>query len=260
MPIYDKIGLGYNDTRKADPVIADRIMSLLQPTTQGTYIDVGCGTGNYTDYIRKQGYDFCGVDPSDTMLATAQAKYPDCQFTKAFAENLPFEDNSFYGATALFTLHHWSDKQQGINELYRILKPRGRVVFLSFTAAQMDGYWLAHYFPKMIKRSGELIPTEHAMCGMLAKAGFATTATEKYFVHEGLQDHFLYSNKHKPENYLDPGIRKGISSFAAFADDDEVVQGLQQLEQDIASGRINKIIDSYANDMGDYLFYVAAKG
>jgi SAM-dependent methyltransferase len=259
MPIYDKIGLGYNDTRIADPVIAEKILSLLQPTTQGTYIDIGCGTGNYTNYLRKQGYDFCGIDPSDTMLETARAKYPDCNFIKGYAERLPYEDSQFDGVIALFTLHHWSNKQQGISEIYRILKPGSSVLFLSFTAEQMDGYWLAHYFPQMIKDSGKMIPTEDAMRAMFTIAGFNTISTEEYFVHDSLQDHFLYANKHHPERYLDPDIRKGISSFSAIANEDEIAQGLHLLEQDIATGRINEVMGMYANNLGDYLFYVAGK-
>lgn len=259
MPIYNKIGVGYNDTRKADPVLAARILSLLDAQSDGKYVDIGCGTGNYTDFFRRQGFDFFGIDPSETMLEAARQRYPDYNFINGFAERLPVPDSSCTGAIALFTLHHWTDKQQGIAELYRILKLGGRVVFLSFTAAQMDGYWLSHYFPRMIKRSGEMIPTEGAMREMLARVGFGVVTTEKYFVHEGLQDHFLYSNKHHPERYLEPSIRNGISSFSAVANKQEVEQGLQQLEKDIATGAINEIMARYANDMGDYLFYVAEK-
>lgn len=259
MPIYNKIGVGYNDTRKADPVLAARILSLLDAQSDGRYVDIGCGTGNYTDFFRRQGFDFFGIDPSDTMLEAARQRYPECIFINGFAEQLPLPDSSGDGVIALFTLHHWTDKQQGIAELYRILKPGGRVVFLSFTAAQMDGYWLSHYFPQMIKRSGEMIPTEGSMREMLTGVGFGVVATEKYFVHEGLQDHFLYSNKHQPERYLEPAIRNGISSFSAVANKHEVEQGLQQLEKDIATGEINEIMARFANDMGDYLFYVAEK-
>lgn len=37
---------------------------------------------------------------------------------------------------------------------------------------------------------------------------------------------------------------------------DELINGLKQLENDIRSGEINKIIQQYENGLGDYLFVV----
>jgi len=258
-PIYNTIGLGYNTTRRADPYITGRMLANLEPAPNGIYLDLGCGTGNYLQTFTKTGHQFYGADPSDTMLNTAKERCPNAIIVKATAENLPFEDNSFNGATAMFTMHHWNDQQQGLNELYRVLKPGSRAVFLSFTAEQMDGYWLAYYFPKMIKRSGEIVPTQQEMVSMCTTAGFSLVNTEKYFIHEGLQDHFLYSNKYNPAAYLDASIRQGISSFTAFSTPEEVTAGLAMLEQDINTGSINDIMYKYHNDLGDYLFYIATK-
>ncbi|MBS1779293.1 MAG: methyltransferase domain-containing protein [Bacteroidetes bacterium] len=258
-PIYNTIGLGYNTTRSADPYITGRMLANLEPDPNGIYLDLGCGTGNYMQAFTKAGYRFYGADPSDIMLNTAKEKCPNAVIVKATAEKLPFEDNSFNGATAMFTMHHWNDQQRGLNELYRVLKPGSRAVFLSFTAEQMDGYWLAHYFPKMIKRSGEIIPTQQEMVSMCTTAGFSLVNTEKYFVHEGLEDHFLYSNKYNPTAYLDASLRQGISSFTAFSTPEEVSAGLAMLEHDIDTGSINDIMRKYQNDLGDYLFYIATK-
>lgn len=258
-PIYNTIGLGYNTTRRADPYITGRMLANLEPAPNGIYLDLGCGTGNYLEAFNKAGYQFYGADPSDIMLHTAKEKCPNAVIVKATAEKLPFEDNSFNGATVMFTMHHWNDQQQGLNELYRVLKPGSRAIFLSFTAEQMDGYWLAHYFPKMIKRSGEIVPTQQEMVSMCTTAGFSLVNTEKYFVLEGLEDHFLYSNKYNPLAYLDPAIRQGISSFAAFCTPGELETGLKYMEHDIATGAVDNVINRYENDLGDYLFYIAEK-
>ncbi len=259
-PVYDNIGIGYNTTRRADPHIASRLVALLQPQPDGRYLDIGCGTGNYMNALRKAGFQVIGVDPSDVMLEKARHSQPDAVFIKADAAHIPLESGYFDGAIAVLTLHHWGEKQAGLNELGRVIKPGGRAVFLSFTAVQMAGYWLAHYFPDMIKRSGELIPDQQTMSDMLREAGFTSVETEKYFVHQGLQDHFLHSNKYKPVQYLNPEVRSGISSFSAVSNKMEVEEGLKQLETDIRSGKINAIIRRYENDKGDYLFYAAQKG
>lgn len=258
-PLYNQIGINYNNTRKADPYIVGRIEEHLQADKQGKYLDIGCGTGNYLQFLSHKGYEFYGLDPSETMLAVARQQCPTSLIQQGFAEQIPFDADFFSGAMALFTFHHWENQQQGLNELFRVLKLGSRLVFLSFTAEQMQGYWLNHYFPKMIEKSALLIPTQESMIQMLQSAGFGDVKTEKYFVQADLQDHFLYSNKYKPEQYLNPDIRKGISSFSAFANIEEVEKGLQALAKDIESGKILEIISQFENDKGDYLFYIAEK-
>lgn len=131
-PVYNTIGKNYNATRRADPWIADKMISLLQPKKEGLYLDVGCGTGNYLQLFLEKGYHFYGVEPSDVMLAKAKVQ---CNtiIEQAFVEQLPFEDCFFNGATAMFIFHHWKDKQKGLREIYRILKPGSRYVIGLYT-------------------------------------------------------------------------------------------------------------------------------
>jgi ubiquinone/menaquinone biosynthesis C-methylase UbiE len=259
-PIYDTIGFGYNNTRSADPFIANQIVAQLQPTNNGIYLDIGCGTANYTHYIAQLGFTFYGIDPSDIMLDIAKTKNIGGTYTKATAEQIPFDDNFFDGAIAMLTLHHWNDKQQGLNELYRVLKPNSKIVFFSFTGEQMEGYWLTYYFPEMTKRSSELIPDENTMSLMLEESGFIDINSKKYFVQEDLKDHFLYAFKYKPEMYLNAEIRKGSSGFTSCCTPEEIEHGLKLLEIDITSGNIKNIMKKYENDKGDYIFYNAVKG
>ena len=257
-PVYNIIGNNYNVTRKADPWIANKIISLLQPAKDGLFLDVGCGTGNYLNVFLKNGYRFYGVEPSDVMREKA-ISLCNTIIEKSFVELLPFDDKVFDGATAMFTFHHWKDKQKGLQELFRVLKPKSRLVFLSFTPEQLFNYWHMHYFPEMMRRSAAIVPEREEMITMLSQAGFSDVFTENYFVHDELTDHFFYSNKRKPEKYLDPEVRNGISSFTAFSDPDELKSGLLKLEKDIASGEIVHIMKKYENNIGDYIFYVAQK-
>ncbi|MNY51716.1 hypothetical protein D3C86_1873320 [compost metagenome] len=59
--------------------------------------------------------------------------------------------------------------------------------------------------------------------------------------------------------YLDPEIRKGISSFSDIAEADEITAGLELLERDIRSHMINITRDKFDDRMGDYLFIVLSK-
>ncbi len=258
-PIYNTIGIGYNTTRRADPYIVECMLTNLSAVTNGHYLDIGCGTGNYTNAYTQQGLLFTGAEPSDRMISEAGNKYPDINFIQAKAEHLPFDNESFDGATGTFTLHHWDSMENGLKEIYRVLKPGSRAVFLSFTPTQIYGYWLCHYFPETMRNSAAVVPEISDMTDIFLKAGFTSVTTERYFVHDELQDHFLYSNKNRPEQYLRPEIRNGASSFTVYANQEEVAEGLIQLEKDIASGEIRDIIKRYENDFGDYLFYTAVK-
>ena len=91
-------------------------------------------------------------------------------------------------------------------------------------------------------------------------AGFATVTTEPYAVREDLQDHFLYSHKHRPAEYLRPEVRAGASGFRLLTTPEELTRGLAQLEADLASGRIDQVVTDtlrQTRDLGDYLFVVA---
>ena len=70
----------------------------------------------------------------------------------------------------------------------------------------------------------------------------------------GKQDKFLYAGKHDPSFYLNPLIRSGISSFSALSNSSELENGLKSLENDVNSGAIGGVIESYNNDLGDYMF------
>ena len=123
----------------------------------------------------------------------------------------------------------------------------------------MNGYWLNEYFPQMMSVSTSQMPGREKVEAAANVAGIELIKTENYAVHPELQDQFLQCGKQNPELYFDEQIRKGISSFSALANKTEVAQGLKALRKDIDNGNIHNIIDSYANDLGDYLYIIGRK-
>ena len=256
---YDAIGENYNLTRQADPYLTERMYYWMCPETDHIYLDIGCGTGNYTIALAQRGVQFIGVDPSERMLNEARQKSPNIAWKLGKAEALPIEAESIDGVLASLTLHHWQSLVNGFKELYRVLKPQNKVVIFTSTPAQMRGYWLNHFFPKMLADSIVQMPAYDLVAEGLQKAQLEIVTTEKYFIKPDLQDLFLYSGKHNAELYLNPQVRAGISSFAALANAAEVKQGLKALQESIQSGSIEQIMQDYQNDLGDYLFIIAKK-
>ena len=252
--VYDKIGSGYNNTRQADPYLVGRLYCLLSPKTDGLYLDIGCGTGNYTIALAEKGINFCGVEPSEKMLEEARLRNYGIKWLKGTAENIPADDDSFDGAIATLTIHHWTDLHKAFAEIYRVLKQNARLVIFTATPEQMQKYWLKYYFPRMLADSILQMPVFKRIEEAAMAAGFGITGTETYFIKDDLKDHFLYVGKNRPELYMDEAVRAGISSFSALANAAEVKQGLEDLATDIGLDRFEAVKSAYENDLGDYLF------
>ena len=258
MALYDRIGVGYDDTRQADPYLRSRLIHHLRPSHNGRYLDIGSGTGNYTLAMHQADIEIYGLEVSPIMLEAAKRKTPAIAWVNARAEAIPFAPATFDGATCTFVHHHFSDPVAAFKEIHRVLKDDARLVILNATAEQTKRYWLVEYFPRAIEKA--VAPyARFETIEMLTGTGFQIVSEEKYDVAPDLKDLFLYCGKNRPERYLDPRIRSGISTFADAPDADEIDRGLARLADDIESGRINRVIRSFAHDGGDYMFTVARK-
>jgi ubiquinone/menaquinone biosynthesis C-methylase UbiE len=221
------------------------------------YLDIACGTGNYTLALGNMGLRIYGIDRSMKMLNTARQKDTSTILLSGTAEKLPFPDNSFSGAICILAIHHFSDLQHVFDEINRLIV-NGRFVIFTATSEQIKGYWLNEYFPEAMKKSIAQMPVKNKIKESLKKAGFNTIEFDTYEIKEDLEDFFLYSGKNDPEMYLNPEVRRNISTFASLADSREIKQGCASLDSDIRSGRIHHVINSYgARNDGDYVFVVA---
>ena len=125
----------------------------MNPKDGQSFLDIGCGTGNYTIALNEMGVEFTGIDPSEEMLKTAKSKSEKINWLKGHVEKIPFSNQTFDGAIATLTIHHWPDLKKGFGEIFRVLKPDANLVIFTSTPEQMKGYWLNHFFPKMLADS-----------------------------------------------------------------------------------------------------------
>ena len=261
MDLYNKIGKTYNTTRKADPLITSRICDLLTTNSNinGSFLDIGCGTGNYTIELCHQGLNFTGIDPSQKMIEIAQSKSNEIKWDIGKAEDIGYPNHSFDGAIATLTIHHWDSLEKSFQQIFRVLKPDSSIVIFTSTTEQMEEYWLNYYFPEMMKASSIKMPSYSKIVQAAKHVEFELITIEKYFIHDDLEDLFLYSGKNDPAKYLDENIRRSISSFAEASSQKEIDNGLKQLEQDISNNTIEVIKNKFKYDLGDYMFLVFKK-
>ncbi len=93
-------------------------------------VDVACGTGVLAVEAARAtspGGQVVGVDLNPGMLAVARRKAPEIDWQQAPAEALPFDSESFDSAISQFGLMFFQDKQQAIAEMWRVIRPGGRL-------------------------------------------------------------------------------------------------------------------------------------
>lgn len=108
-----------------------RVGAVLSPTAGDFLLDVGCGTGSLAEALAKaSGARVVGVDPAPGMIqaAGARSRAGGPWFAVGAAENLPFGDSRFDAAVSAISAHHWRDPAGGFLELFRVIRPDGRLV------------------------------------------------------------------------------------------------------------------------------------
>jgi len=256
---YDKIGVGYDTTRRPDPRIAERSYALLSPIPRAQYLDIACGTGNYTRCLHDLGVRMIGIDQSETMLEAARNKHRGITWRRADVTALPFPNSSFDGALCTQAIHHFPNLAAAFTEIRRVLRG-GRLVIFGASRYQIRSYWLNEYFPRALRRAFDQQPSDDEIQAAVDKARLRLVEKEPWCVPTDPIDLFLYSGKHNPSIYLDEHVREGISTFASLADPDEVSRGLARLQADIDTGDISQVMVRYASKLGDYRFLVVERG
>lgn len=257
--LYDSLGSTYAASRRADPGLVRSLAEFLRLSPSGSYLDVACGTGNYTVALTSLGGKWSAVDVSEVMLAQARAKSNVIAWFRSEASRLPFPTATFDGALCTLAIHHFSNLESPFAEVRRTLRSGSFVIFTGL-AEQMQHYWLCHYFPRMMARSIAKMPSAAQIRGALCRAGFSSIAVYPFSVAGDLQDLFLYSGKHRPELYLNSAVRANISSFALLAPPAELEAGLAQLAADLQSGAFASIKAQYSTNAGDYAYVLATDG
>jgi SAM-dependent methyltransferase len=127
--------------------ISSFVVDLLAVEPEDRILEIGCGPGTATKLVAARATSglAAAVDPSRVMVAQArrrlrsEIKAGRAEVAQAPAEQLPFDDESFTGALAIFTVHHWSDALRGLREILRVLRPGGRLVIAEHTCGHGEG-------------------------------------------------------------------------------------------------------------------------
>ena len=213
--LYQNIGNGYSSTRRPDPRIQRLIVTALGDAQ--SVVNVGASTGNYEPTDRR----LVAVEPSLAMVS--QRRPGAAPSVRAVAEALPFGDQTFEASLAILTLHHWADVAGGLLELRRVASRQVVLLFEPWVSIQ---FWLVKYFPECLLLPSEIrAPTIEDLRIQLDVQSVLPVPGPADCV-----DGFAGAYCCRPESYLDPTVRAGISSLAQLPPEvaERCAQGLRQ--------------------------------
>ena len=221
MATYDTLGATYTRTRRPDPRIAAQIHAALGDAQD--VVNVGAGAGSY-----EPPQTVLAVEPSQVMISQRPAGA--ARAVQAVAENLPLRDNAADTVMALLTVHHWTDLGAGIRELRRVA--RRRIVVLTWDQHVFrERFWLVRdYLPEVAAYDDTRAVPVDQLLDLLGGG-----RQEPVPVPHDCVDGFGAAYWRRPDAYLDPQVRAGVSMLAQTGDD-TLAPGLTRLADDLRTG------------------------
>lgn len=113
----------------------------LQAIKPRIMLDVATGTGDFAFEAIKilQPEKIVGVDISEGMLDVARKKIKERDLQHIFSvqmgdsEGLQFDNDHFDAITVAFGVRNYQNLEKGLSDMYRVLKPEGKIVILEFS-------------------------------------------------------------------------------------------------------------------------------
>ena len=134
-----------------------RLVRLANPVGGSPALDLCCGTGDVAFALAERGAAVTGLDFSGPMLAVARRRndalkkpglqLPVCspQFLQGDAQNIPFPDGAFDIVTVSYGLRNLASWEQGLREMWRVVRSGGRLLVLDFGKPD-NAFWRSLYF------------------------------------------------------------------------------------------------------------------
>jgi demethylmenaquinone methyltransferase/2-methoxy-6-polyprenyl-1,4-benzoquinol methylase len=154
-------------------------------------LDLATGTGDFAiASLRANPDKINGADISEGMMEFGRKKVSNLgidkkiSFIKADAENLPFQTSSFDAITIAFGVRNFQNLDSGLREMFRVLKPEGKVIILEFS--KPEGWFKPFYglyFRFVLPVVGRIISKDTSAYSYLPASVNAFPHGEKFLQH-----------------------------------------------------------------------------
>ncbi len=229
---YNEISKIYDDVREGDIVLINHFLQELPPEEGIKILDIGCGTGNYTDLFQKvtqaRHYQVYGIEPSEGMIGKARQKNSHILFKQATADEIPFEDNFFDFAYMTDVIHHIPNIRKMFSEVRRILKPQGKVCIYTQSHRQIESRPIAQFFPGTVRVDQGRYPDIDQVIAAAQFGNLTYRKQEILFEGEPIE---------LGADYLELVRKKGWSMLHLLTEEEYQV-GLRKLEEALQNGPV----------------------
>ena len=130
-PTYDRTNtlLSFGQDRRWRKIVTRAV----NPVAGKAILDMAAGTGASSAAFLAPGVRVVAGDFSEGMLAEGRKRHPEIEFVFADATKLPFKNGEFDVATISFGLRNVVDVPAALGEMFRVLKPGGKIVICEFS-------------------------------------------------------------------------------------------------------------------------------
>ncbi|MBN3571462.1 malonyl-ACP O-methyltransferase BioC [Vibrio neptunius] len=129
---FGKAASTYDNHAAFQREVGERLLAKLPQDLGGkTVLDLGCGTGYFSEKLRDRGAMVICCDLSPSMLDKAQQRcgFERMAYRQGDAEFLPFDDRSIDYVFSSLALQWCDDLSRPLREIRRVLKPHGKAYF-----------------------------------------------------------------------------------------------------------------------------------
>ncbi|MFX0116609.1 MAG: class I SAM-dependent methyltransferase [Candidatus Hodarchaeota archaeon] len=154
---------------------SNKIIDLLKPERHHRVLEIGFGKGKLLKKLSPLVKQVSGIDVDERKVNRAIWKLglKNLDLRNARAENLPFDDSSFDAVVMVSSYHEFSDGPKALSEIWRVLKPLGRLLVIDISR---DNF-LIRLLAKLDK--DELVRTFEEMRKEMLMAGFSDIIGER---------------------------------------------------------------------------------
>ena len=194
--LFDRIagtydGLNHGLSLHIDKWWRRKAVSLMTPAEQ--VLDVAIGTADLAIAMLRSGkaQHVTGIDLSKQMMAVGKSKVEKgkwkdrVDFVYGNAQQMPFDNDRFDAVTCAFGCRNFQDLDEGLREMYRVVKPGGQVTILEFSypSNRLVRALYDIYFSRVLPWIGRIVSRDKTAYTYLNKSVKAFCWGEAFVMH-----------------------------------------------------------------------------